>query len=90
MAYLPNSISHRQVLISYLDPFPSQTDDKSTSTKCDYLLIFTFLHDLTPDNGGRILKTRGAKNLEVLFLVEEEESHFRQLQKTGGQGEKKE
>lgn len=40
MAYLPNSISHRQVLISYLDPFPSRTDDKSTSTKCDYLLIF--------------------------------------------------
>lgn len=57
MAYLPNSISHRQVLISYLDPFPSRTDDKSTSTKCDYLLIFfffTFLHDLTPDNGGGI------------------------------------
>lgn len=40
MAYLPNSISHRQVLISYLDPFPSRTDDKSSSTKCDYLLIF--------------------------------------------------
>lgn len=40
MAYLPNSISHRQVLISYLDPFPSPADDKSTSTKCDYLLIF--------------------------------------------------
>lgn len=56
-AYLPNSISHRQVLISYLDPFPSRADDKSTSTKCDYLIFFTFLHDLTPDNsdgdGGR-------------------------------------
>lgn len=54
MAYLPNSISHRQVLISYLDPFPSRADDKSTN--CDYLAIFffffTFLHDLTPDNGG--------------------------------------
>lgn len=52
MAYLPNSISQRQVLISYLDPFPSPSADKSTSTKCDYLLIFTFLHDLTPDNSG--------------------------------------
>lgn len=51
--YLTNSISHRQVLISYLDPFPSPADDKSASTKCDYLLIFsTFLHDLTPDNGA--------------------------------------
>lgn len=55
MAYLPNSISHWQVLISYLDLFPSQTDDKSTSTKCDYLpflffFFLTFLHDLTSDN----------------------------------------
>lgn len=54
MAYLLNSISHWQVLISYLDPFPSRIDDKSTSTKCDYLLFLfffiTFLHDLTPDN----------------------------------------
>lgn len=68
MAYLPNSISHRQVLISYLDPFPSRTDDKSTSTKCDYLLIFfTFLHDLTPDNSS-VGRWGGVKTREVETL----------------------
>lgn len=39
-AYLANSISQRQVLISYLEPFPSPADDKGASTKCDYLLLF--------------------------------------------------
>lgn len=39
-AYLPNSISQPQVLISYLEPFPSAADDKGGGTKCDYLLIF--------------------------------------------------
>lgn len=38
--YLTNSISQRQVLISYLEPFPSAADDKGASTKSDYLLIF--------------------------------------------------
>lgn len=76
-AYLPNSISHRQVLISYLDPFPSRTDDKSSSTKCDYLLFSFFLHFcmswllMVGD-----FKTTRSKNFEVLFLAEEDESHF--------------
>lgn len=75
MAYLPNSISQRQVLISYLDPFPSPSHDKG-STKCDYLLIFAFLHDLTPDNGRRIY-IKIAKTWKFFFLVTEEESRFR-------------
>lgn len=86
--YLTNSISHRQVLISYLDPFPSPADDKSASTKCDYLLIFsTFLHDLTPDNGAAAggwwwwlmggeggFKNTTSPNFEVLSSAEPQQS----------------
>lgn len=50
MAYLPNSISQRQVLISYLDPFPSRQKHQHKVWLPSY--FFTFPHDLTPDNGG--------------------------------------
>lgn len=60
MAYLPNSISHRQVPNLIFRPISiKRLTTKAPATKCDYLLIFlyiffdfTFLHELTPDNGG--------------------------------------